>query len=315
MGKVMTGDGTVTHIPNHVPKEAKVAEPPKEPEKAPEPEKIEQKPALEEGLDAEDADLTERVRKKIAKKHRQAKEAEEAAQEAERFAEQQYNERVLADRRAEAAEARATELQAQLTPPKTEAVLQEPDERDPQFLTEKGEFDWKKFAKALSQYETHKALAEREETQKQAQEAAERSQKEASIRASTQRARERFPDFDQVLNAVSGTEADQVPQYVLNYLGETEHAGLVAYHLAKHPEDAIRISKLKPILGLAELGKLESKLTAEPETKTEPAPAVQRGGAPPPIVPLEPGSASVNTDPAKMSYKELRAYERARMRR
>jgi hypothetical protein len=39
--------------------------------------------------------------------------------------------------------------------------------------------------------------------------------------------------------------------------------------------------------------------------------APERGGAPPPITPISSqGSGTVVTDPAKMGFKELRAYER-----
>jgi chemotaxis protein histidine kinase CheA len=335
MGKVMSGDGTVTNVPNHVPRETKenkdhkVAEstsnpasaPPGELEK-PKPEKVEKAVAAdakaevmeEAGFAPDDkvpAELKEKIQKRINAKHRAMVEAQEAADEAERFAENQYNERVLAEKRAEAAERRAQELETKTAPKKQE--LTEPDERDPIYF-ENGQFDWKKFAKALSQYETKKALAEAEAARKAEQETEERAVSETRIKQNVQKAREAHPDFDQVMKSVP-PEADQVPQWVLNYLGESNESGFVAYHLAKHPEESQRIAKMKPILGLAELGKLEAKLVADrTPVKEEPKAPVtsQRGGAPPPIVPLESGSASINTDPAKMSYKELRAFERNR---
>jgi len=122
------------------------------------------------------------------------------------------------------------------------------------------------------------------------------------------------------MESAKGTEADLVPQFVLNYIYESDHSALLAYHLAKNPEESQRIAKMRPILGLAELGKLEDKLTAKvPEPKVEPkveTPVPERGGAPPPITPIATNaSGTVNTDPARMSYKELRAYERARQKK
>jgi hypothetical protein len=93
---------------------------------------------------------------------------------------------------------------------------------------------------------------------------------------------------------------------------------LIAYALAKDPELTQRIAKMKPILGLAELGKLEDKLTAKPPKEVIPEPKLEekvpeRGGAPPPITPIATNaSGTVNTDPARMSFQELRAYEKQR---
>jgi hypothetical protein len=63
------------------------------------------------------------------------------------------------------------------------------------------------------------------------------------------------------------------------------------------------------------VGKLELTFEKPPEpAKQEPvAPPRAVSGAPAPIVPLETaGSAQIVTDPAKMTYKQLRAYERQR---
>ena len=110
MGKVVTSkglnefvqSGTVTHVPDHKP-EAKAEKPEVKEEVKPVEIKAEvkepEKPDVE-GLEADEIDLPERVRKSIGKKHRAMKEAQEAAAEADRLAESQYNRAMLAERRA-----------------------------------------------------------------------------------------------------------------------------------------------------------------------------------------------------------------------
>ena len=110
-----------------------------------------------------------------------------------------------------------------------------------------------------------------------------------------------------------------VPQFVLNYIYESDQSAEIAYYLAKNPDETQKIAKMKPILGLAELGKLADKLTTKPvEPPKEVAPVVvpERGGAPPPITPIATtASGTVNTDPARMSFRELREFEKQRTKK
>lgn len=327
MGKVMTGDGTVTNVPNHVPKENGAAKPVEKPvEKAEKPVEKEMKAEAKadvvelEGLEPGDKEFSEAVRKRINAKHRAMKEAQEAADDAERSAENQYNERVLAQKRAEAAEARLAELEAKPKAKATEFKKPTADDKNEdgsfKYRDASGNVDWDLYTDAKADYAAEVKQQASEAKRLEEQHASERVEREKSIKASVQRARDAFPDFDQVMKSAESAEHDQVPQWVLNYLGESNDAGFVAYHLAKHPDETQRIAKLKPILGLAELGKLADKLTTPKEATKVDEPVkpatLQRGGAPPPIMPLSSGEASVNTDPSKMKFKELRAYERAR---
>lgn len=329
MGKVVTSkglnefveSGTVTHVPDHKeePKEATKAEvakvEPVEAKAAPEPAKEAQKQD-NEGLEADEIDLPERVRKSIGKKHRAMKEAQEAAAEADRLAESQYNRAMLAERR-------ANELEEQLkkaTPAKIpEPELKAPDENDPKW-TENGQFNWRKFTQAQAEYASSKAIQDFKKQQETEREIAERTANETRIRASADEARKTHSDFDAVMEAAKGTQADIVPQFVLNYIYESDISGEIAYYLAKNPEETQKIAKMKPILGLAELGKLADKLTAKPDIKPngEIAPAVvpERGGAPPPITPIATtATGTVNTDPARMTFRELREFEKQRTKK
>jgi hypothetical protein len=348
MGKVVTSQGLQEFVssgkfetvPNHKPAKVEVAAEVK-PEAKVEPVKDETQkngkteepaeaaaiePASEdEGLEDGDREFPDRVRKRINAKHKAMKEAQESAAENERLAETLYNQRVLADKRAEAAEARAKALEEQTTKKAAEPELKEPIETDPKYQVN-GQFDWKTYSKDVSKFEAAQAVAA--ERQKNADEraAAEADKvRERTIKGANE-SRKLHADFDEVLTSVKGTSADQVPQYVLDYMHDrAELAGELAYYLAKNPDERDRIAALTPRLGTAELGKLELKLKPTQAEKQPDKPTLsatitpirqERGAAPAPITPLNgEGVSGVVTDPAKMDFKQLRAYERARAKR
>jgi hypothetical protein len=337
MGKVITSQGlqdfiqkgTITHVPDHQeakPAPAASAEPvapaPGEPAAPAQASEAPKAPEAKEPLAAPDPDdkddgldaLPEGSRRYVNKQLRLRKEAQEALADVENFAKNQYT-------RAHLAEQRAAELEEQLTaakkppePPKPE--LLPPDIKA--FTNEQGQIDWDKYTDAKAEYAGKKAVADYEAKQIADRLAAERLQLEARVAASVEKAKQAHPDFDAVLESMKGSAADLVPQFILNYIVESENSGEIQYFLLKNPAETQRIAKLSPIRGIAELGKLEDKLNKPAET-AKPAPAApvvpERGGAPPPIQPLNTSaSGSVNVDPSKMSYKELRAYERERER-
>jgi hypothetical protein len=319
MGKVVTSkgltefvqEGTVEHVENHKApkaKEAPVMEAKKEDPvvdlKAPEV-KEEKEPEKDEEVPV----LSEDSRKYVNKQHRLRKEAQEAAEDAERFAKDQYTRAMLAEQRAEQL-ARDLEATRKTVEKPKEPELKAPEAKD--FMVN-DQVDWDKYTDAKADYRAK--LAVQEERKRIQDERAEKDRQEhiSRIQAEAQRVRKEFPDFDSVMENAKDTEADIVPQFVLNYVYESDHSALVAYHLAKNPEETQRIAKLPPIRGLAELGKLEERLTTKAEAKEPPK---ERTGAPPPITPISStSSGTVNTDPSKMSFAELRAYEKARRKR
>jgi hypothetical protein len=319
MGKVITSkglnefveSGKVTHVPDH---QEKPAEPTKAEVAKVEPVEVKAPPEAPKDDDETVPVLSEDSRKYVNKQHRLRKEAEEQAQDAERFAKDQYTRAVLAEQRAEQLAKDLEEHRKNAPPAPKEPELVEPKEDDPQWI-ENGQFNWRKFTKAQATYEAAKAVKEERVKQAEERAQADRAQHEAKIRASAEDARKEYSDFDAVMESAKGTEADMVPQFVLNYIYESDLSAQLAYHLAKNPEESQRIAKMKPILGLAELGKLADKLTAKPPEKI-PEPKLEtpeRTGAPPPITPIATtASGTVNTDPARMSFAELRAYERQR---
>ncbi len=252
------------------------------------------KAAAAKAEEDDDADLSEKVRKKIGAKHRAMKEAEE-------FAEQQYNERKAAERRAERLEQELAEAKSKSRPDQEQTAKVAPKPDDFKTVAE--------YADALTDFLLEKKLSERQAADegRRQKEAADRVKSEFSQRIA--KAMKDIPDYDEV---VSAADVD-VPPHISQHIVESDMGPLLGYHLAKHPEELDRLRKLSPIRAVAELGKLEMKL----EKKSEPAPdkaakteAQQVSRAPAPITPLDGKSTTVEKDPSKMTFQELREYDR-----
>lgn len=244
-------------------------------------------------VDEDDADLPERVRKQIGKKHRAMREAEE-------FARQLYGDKTAAEQRAEKAERELAEARAGKSGPASEKDSKEPKAEDFKTVGE--------YAEALAEYKVEKKFAERDA--KREQEAREQAMQvaQAAHMKRIEAAAKEIPDYAEV---VADSDID-LPPHMAVYIAESSMGPKIGYHLAKHPEDFDRISKLSPIRAIAELGKLEDRLEKPAKAKepdAEEKPAISR--APSPITPLEGKSAPSQKDPAKMTIQELREYERA----
>lgn len=264
----------------------------------------------------------QRAKRAVNKKHAEMMAAREDAEANDRLAEQQYNERRLAEQRADAAEARLRELEGTQQPVKVDPVKPTIDDKNAdgsfKYRDAAGNVDWDLYTDAKADFAADVKMREREAKEAEARAATEREASIARIKANADAVRKEHPDFDTVMKAVNGTEADRVPQFVLNYIFESENSAGVAYFLAKNPAESQRIAKLSPIRGIKELGKIEDSLVKpSPPAKESPAGqgATPKPGAPPPITPLSgSGNGAVNTDPSKMSYKELREFRRAEAR-
>lgn len=259
----------------------------------------------------------ERIARKnatIDRKHREMREAREAAEEAERFAENQYRRATLAEQRAEAHERELADLKAKAAP----AAEKPPEVKKPDpksFYDDKGQFKAFEYAEELAAYSANKAVADDRAKVAEEQRKVDLAIAETQARARVAEAVKAHPDFEEVMSATDL----RTHNAVLEYLSASDYIGEVSYYLAKHPDFVERINKLHPLKAIAEIGVLESTFKKPPaDEKKEPSAAAVKvtAGAPAPITPLSSqASVNTNTDPAKMTYKELRAYERSRARR
>src|SRR5271168_348745 len=227
MGKVVTSEGLTefvttgkfTHVPNHKPGEkavqVDVVKPTPTLDVKPDEAKPDEKPPEvakttetdDEPLTDDEKALPEKVRKEIQRKnravnekHKAMKEAQEERDASDRLAEQQYNERRLAEQRADAAEARLKELEIKPAP----QVAKEPELKD--YSNEKGEIDWVKFQKDTAKWAAEEAV--KGERQRQANEsaAAETAKRTAWLEDDANKSRKTHKDFDDAFQRIKGTE-------------------------------------------------------------------------------------------------------------
>lgn len=245
-------------------------------------------------VDDEDKDLPERVRKQIGKKHRLMREAEEYAREAraDREAERE---------RAEKLQKRLDALEQKSGPAPVEKDSGEPKPDDFKTVAE--------YTDALVEYRLDKKWKEKEATAQRESLEREAATAQAEFNKHIARVAKEIPDYADVINACD----IDMPPYITKYIADSGEVGIrLGYHLAKHVDEYDRIAKLSPIRAIAELGKLEDRITKKPDAKPEgDAGTVAISRAPAPITPLDGSSKTVvQKDPSKMSVQELREYDR-----
>lgn len=229
------------------------------------------------------------------------KEAEEARDEAESFAQTQYRERRAAERRADELE---RQLQA-LKPAEQKLEDLEPQETDEKYKDNPRSYwqDWSKWS-------ARQELRAEREKEAQARAQAETAAAQESLRKRIAETAKEIPDYDAVVSA-----ADiQIPNHLAAFIQDSEIGPKIGYHLAKNPEVLDRLLQMKPIKAIAEIGKLEASLSApaekaqqKPEPKVEAKP-VEKSRAPEPIAPLSGNSAPVHKDLRDMSTRETIEY-------
>jgi hypothetical protein len=220
-----------------------------------------------------------------------------------------------AERTAERLEARLRELERsqEAPPPKEEAPKEEapaapnPDDFD------YGEID-PRYISASVAYQTQQSIAawQREEHARQQTELAERVRREAQDKfaAKVDEGSRKYDDFYE--KVVIGAEKGEWPlsDEMGSLLVESDVGDDIAYHLASHPEEAVRVYRQTPVEQARYFGRLEAKFSAERTAATGNGagkPAKRAPKAPPPVRPAV--GAHGGHEPSAMSDDFL-AFER-----
>ena len=139
------------------------------------------------------------------------------------------------------------------------------------------------YAKALAEFSTEKALAERDRQVAQQREQEAQQKIIQSWAQKVQAAKAELPDFDDLVASSDVVVNNAVRDAIL----ESDVGPKILYHLAENNDLAIKIASLSPNAALREIGKLEARFEAKPET-AQTAPVV-RSKAPAPIQPIRGG--------------------------
>ena len=139
------------------------------------------------------------------------------------------------------------------------------------------------YAKALAEYSTERALAERDRQVAQAKEQEAQQKIIQSWAQKVQEAKADLPDFDDLVASSDVVVNNAVRDAIL----ESDVGPRILYHLAENNDLAKKIAGLSPNAALREIGRLEAKFEAKPEAEKI-APLV-RSKAPTPIQPIRGG--------------------------
>jgi len=143
-------------------------------------------------------------------------------------------------------------------------------------------------AKALAEYSTEKALAERDRQMAQQREQEAQQKIIQSWAQKVQEAKAELPDFDDLVASSDVVVNNAVRDAIL----ESDVGPKILYHLAENNDLAKKIASLSPNAALREIGKLEARFEAKPET-TQTIPVV-RSKAPAPIQPIRGGQGKAD---------------------
>jgi hypothetical protein len=167
--------------------------------------------------------------------------------------------------------------------------------------------DYLAFQKAETAWATANMLVTRE--LKKNAEAVKRATEERNnaivdeFKGRAQEVRKIVKDFDAVIGAASVSPTN--PEVAMAIL-ESDRGPHIAYYLAKNPAKVHEINSLPLRRALAEVGRLEARLTPSPKKETK---------APAPVPPVKGGIRTTEVDPEKLSQDEFNKWFDDRKRR
>lgn len=132
------------------------------------------------------------------------------------------------------------------------------------------------YLKAVSKHEYKQLIDGTLKTEREAKIAKDWTDRETGFQAATK-------DYADAVTSYIEDEVGQLSDVGLRVILESDVGPQLLYHLAKNPDEAERIADLSPVRQVAELGKLESKMT--PVTK-------KTSNAPAPIKPVSSGRSA-----------------------
>jgi len=182
----------------------------------------------------------------------------------------------------EALEARLKDLEAKVSPQKSE----EPDPKpDPSQFNDAIEY-----AEALAEWTADKKMRERDQAElaRRAQEEQSRMRQKFQERLET--AKQEMPDYEEMI----ASSDVSVSQPVTDAIIESDVGPQILYYLAENPDFARGLAEKSITSQLRAIGRLEAKFEkSEPPSK--PAPVAKKSNAPAPINPLKAGGNPADT--------------------
>lgn len=147
--------------------------------------------------------------------------------------------------------------------------------------------DLVEYYKALSEWNTDKAMRERDQRELQARLNAEKERVMSTFNERQDKFKQENPDYIEKVSQLQFPASEEVQDAILT----SDYGAEVLYHLGKNPDLAKKIVAMPLTKALKELGKIEAQFESKPDEK----PVVSRSNAPKPITPLRATSAAADT--------------------
>ena len=168
------------------------------------------------------------------------------------------------------------------------------------------------YIESLTDWKADNAVAKREQQQREAQVMAEQAEVATQWDKRQKEAIKSIDDYSEVV----GTSEIRIPDHLVQAMLESEQGPEIAYYLALHPEEAKRISAMKPFAAFRRLTTLERDLSgiADEKPTTKPASdSPKKSRAPEPITQVK-GIATSTAGPA-LTFEEHKRRRQAEKQR
>ena len=177
-------------------------------------------------------------------------------------------------------EVRLREYEQKATP-----IVAEPLGQEPQPSQFQDAFE---YAKALSEWNVEKVLAERDRAEADRRANEERNKVISAWTQKVEAAKAKMPDFEEMVASADVAVNDAIRDAIV----ESDVGPEVLYHLAQDTEYARKLAAMPVAKALKEIGKLEARFEAkdEPEVKS----VARQSNAPSPIRPLKASSSAAD---------------------
>ena len=144
------------------------------------------------------------------------------------------------------------------------------------------------YAKALSEWNVEKVLAERDKAEADRRANEERNKVISAWTQKVEAAKAKLPDFEEMVASADVAVNDVIRDAII----ESDVGPEVLYHLAENTDYARKLANMPVAKALKELGKLEARFEVkdEPEAK----PVARQSKAPSPIRPLKASSSAAD---------------------
>lgn len=237
-------------------------------------EPVDEQPEVKEEK-SEDSPIPKGVQKRIDRAVRQKYEAEARAK--------------MLEERLSALEQQSRQVQTPRTVDNGEPKIENFDNFD-EYVAAKAAY--------IADKKINETLTAREKQQLAERQRSEQSKIDTSWRQKMMEATAELPDFEDVLASSEVPLTEPMEQAIK----ESDVGPKLAYYLATHPDEALKIAQSSPISAIRLLGRIEERLAATPVKKAT--------SAPEPIKPVG-AKATVTKDPGKMNDAEYAKWRKS----